>query len=460
MNKYEELQAAHQHLLEHSEEVEDPKEMLEDVQAYIEQIKADAEFVPDARERNQLRANLRYWASFVYDQTGTYPNTNMRPASVPSPDPKKDLRSLVTINRFIFVIIIAAIVFIVTGYFFFDWSVGTPGTGEPVGIIYQTLIPTSTSTPTPTQVISVPTNVPTPTTPLSDRTATVAALLTEAAAGQFTATPTAYLPDTGGGEVAPPTLDPTAIDLLNTEVAYYSATDIVLLPATGGGGPSTKTYMTASLKFTGILAKNCGVRTLAIALDPIDLFSGSDLFASVQLSQGGRVVAAAKLPFQKGTVTFTLPNSTSNAAVLVQVDHPQFLFETVIAQFYADCSRNRLFLYYRPDLDKEYFQTDPSNLQLSWRMSTWGPSPDLKSWIATLLLVARGGDGNYIFWASGDAANAQEDGLLLDNRLLVSKEFCDPAQLRLGVTSAGLTTKRDMVLQVPDCIQISPTPTP
>jgi hypothetical protein len=171
-------------------------------------------------------------------------------------------------------------------------------------------------------------------------------------------------------------------------------------------------------------------------------------------------VAAAQLPFQKGTVTFTLPDNTSDAAVLVQVDQPLFLFETVIAQFYADCSRNRLFLYYRPDFDQDYSQTAPSDLQLSWRMSTWGPSPDDKSWIATLLLVARGGDGNYIFWASGDTANTQENGLLLDNRLLVVKQFCDPAQLRLGVTSAGRTTQREMVLQAPDCIEILPNPTP
>lgn len=467
MNKYEELQAAHQHLLEQSEEVEDPKEILEDVQAYIEQIKADAEFVPDARERNQLRANLRYWASFVYDQTGTYPNTNMRPASIPStapdrtqPFPQPGKRTLFTAAS---IIVGFLIIFMFT--FGYNALIFTPQRNTEATQVAEInaqntqVAQTAVETGLAAKFTTTPTDIETdlPLIPLTGRSQTpIPPTITASPTPKPTATQVIPL----ATQTITPTLDPTAIDLLKTEVAYYSATDIVLLPATGGGGPPTKTYMTASLKFTGIPAKNCGVRTLTIALDPIDLFSGSDLGALVQLSQGGKVVAAAQLPFQKGTVTFTLPNSTSNAAVLVQVDHPLFLFETVIAQFYADCSRNRLFLYYRPDLDKEYSQTDPSNLQLSWRMSTWGPSPDLKSWIATLLLVARGGDGNYIFWASGDAANAQEDGLLLDNRLLVSKEFCDPAQLRLGVTSAGLTTKRDMVLQAPVCIQISPTPTP
>jgi hypothetical protein len=129
-------------------------------------------------------------------------------------------------------------------------------------------------------------------------------------------------------------------------------------------------------------------------------------------------------------------------------------------QFYSDCSRNQQILYYRPDLNEEYHQTVPSDLQVSWRMLTWGPSPDDENWITTLQLTARGGDGTYIFWASGDAVNIQENGLLQDDQLFVSKPFCLPAELKIGVTSAGQTITRDMVLLVSECIEINHTPTP
>ena len=59
--------------------------------------------------------------------------------------------------------------------------------------------PTATASPSPTLVIAPPTQVLV--TPTIDRTATVSALLTEAAAGRLTPTPTpSALPDTGFAE--------------------------------------------------------------------------------------------------------------------------------------------------------------------------------------------------------------------------------------------------------------------
>jgi hypothetical protein len=174
MTKYEELQSAHQQLLDRSEEVGDSSEFLEDVQAYIEQIKSDAEYVPDARDRNQLRANLRYWASFVYDHTGSYPNTTLRPATVPASvpatvtasaptsveasdkaaEPEKGIRSSFTFNRIVFVIILAAITFFVTGYFFLNSG---PGSMAEPTFPAAVILPTSTSTPSfPTETPTLP----------------------------------------------------------------------------------------------------------------------------------------------------------------------------------------------------------------------------------------------------------------------------------------------------------------
>ena len=58
--------------------------------------------------------------------------------------------------------------------------------------------PTSTASPSPTLVLAAPTQTQGQVTPTIDRTATVSALLTEAASGRETPTPTpSSLPDTG-----------------------------------------------------------------------------------------------------------------------------------------------------------------------------------------------------------------------------------------------------------------------
>jgi hypothetical protein len=80
MTKFEELQAAHERLLEQSKAPEDVTVFVDEVQREIQNMCVAAEDVPAPRERDQLRAILRFWASYVYDHTGTYPDTTPRPA--------------------------------------------------------------------------------------------------------------------------------------------------------------------------------------------------------------------------------------------------------------------------------------------------------------------------------------------------------------------------------------------
>ncbi len=53
--------------------------LIHEARAYIERSKAEAEWIQDARDRSQLRANLRFWASFLVNCTGVYPDTTLRP---------------------------------------------------------------------------------------------------------------------------------------------------------------------------------------------------------------------------------------------------------------------------------------------------------------------------------------------------------------------------------------------
>ena len=81
MTKFDELQQTHQHLLDRMDEVADKAAFAREAQAYVARVCDEAVDVLAPRDRDQLRANLRYWASYLYDATGTYPNTTMRPAA-------------------------------------------------------------------------------------------------------------------------------------------------------------------------------------------------------------------------------------------------------------------------------------------------------------------------------------------------------------------------------------------
>jgi hypothetical protein len=80
MTTFQDLQAEHEALLKRHETPADPAQFWADVQHFIERVRIDAEDISAPRERDQLRAILRFWASYVYDKTGSYPDTTMRPA--------------------------------------------------------------------------------------------------------------------------------------------------------------------------------------------------------------------------------------------------------------------------------------------------------------------------------------------------------------------------------------------
>jgi hypothetical protein len=83
MTKFEELQAAHERLMEQSKAPADVTDFVTEVQREIQNMCVAAEDIPAPRERDQLRAILRFWASYVYDHTGTYPDTTLHPAITP-----------------------------------------------------------------------------------------------------------------------------------------------------------------------------------------------------------------------------------------------------------------------------------------------------------------------------------------------------------------------------------------
>ncbi|HNT53260.1 MAG TPA: hypothetical protein PKG95_01025, partial [Anaerolineaceae bacterium] len=55
------------------------QDVVESATAFIKKVQSAGNVIGEPREREQLRAYLRYWASYVYDQTQTYINADLSP---------------------------------------------------------------------------------------------------------------------------------------------------------------------------------------------------------------------------------------------------------------------------------------------------------------------------------------------------------------------------------------------
>ena len=197
---FQDLQAAHEALLKRQETPVDPAQFWIDVQRFIDRVRNDAEYISAPRERDQLRAILRFWASYVFDQTGSYPDTTLRPAphedNPPPPPPPPPHRTPIVVWAIAVLAVVATLVAV-----FALWKAGetskppgetsgpTPDLATQVYVQMQvnaamtavvaarstpTDIPTSTPTITPTPLPTqtpVPSPTPTP-TPIVVRPAT------------------------------------------------------------------------------------------------------------------------------------------------------------------------------------------------------------------------------------------------------------------------------------------------
>ena len=78
MSMFKALQDKHVDLL--SRIVDPPtEEFIAEVSNFILEVIEASSAIASPRDREQLRANLRYWATLVYDHTGAYPSTSLNP---------------------------------------------------------------------------------------------------------------------------------------------------------------------------------------------------------------------------------------------------------------------------------------------------------------------------------------------------------------------------------------------
>ncbi len=76
MGKYDDLVAQHLSLQQQLNNEPDSV-TLEQVKSFIEEVRVSGKEIGDGRQREELRAILRYWAAHVYDQTKEYPSARL-----------------------------------------------------------------------------------------------------------------------------------------------------------------------------------------------------------------------------------------------------------------------------------------------------------------------------------------------------------------------------------------------
>jgi len=77
MSEFRDLQAKHAALLSRAQ-ADEP--VANEVRLYVEEVRRASSQIALPRERDQLRANLRYWAGYIFEAEGTYPNVELAPA--------------------------------------------------------------------------------------------------------------------------------------------------------------------------------------------------------------------------------------------------------------------------------------------------------------------------------------------------------------------------------------------
>ena len=80
MTDFKTLQDAHLRLLTRQDAQPNSPAIVPDAQDYIAEAVSGSTWIADPGERDLLRAYLRYWAGVIYERTGAYPKTELRPA--------------------------------------------------------------------------------------------------------------------------------------------------------------------------------------------------------------------------------------------------------------------------------------------------------------------------------------------------------------------------------------------
>lgn len=152
---FKSLQTQHESLLQKQQNItkKNQQDFTKEVREYIEQAKRGGSNIASTRERDQVRANLRYWANYIYGIEGVFPDTELAPSMV------TDKRPVSSIVAIIVIVILTFLGAVQTLRSLFDVPAETPSV-TPTSISNQTTATQITPTSQPiTPVDATPTSI-------------------------------------------------------------------------------------------------------------------------------------------------------------------------------------------------------------------------------------------------------------------------------------------------------------
>ncbi len=451
--EFEQLQEEHLALLAQYEATDGKQPGVEKARAYIKRGRSLAKHIASPRERNQIRANLNFWASYVYDRAGEMPDTRLEPYVGPRRSYASGEESLMEPEGYGLVVNeamegdrplqaaeeggeastaggrgVSQGWYERTGEQWWLWAVGGLTVIVLLALAVRSLL---TPTPLPGKPTFTPSPRPSPTpttTPIRwEATATAMAAVAvrlEATATAAAATLTALASATPDVSIGTPTLTPK--------------------PTPTFPFPYRRLQLIAMAEYEG----GCEHRSLEVHFAR-DVRRSLPPLVTVRLRESGTGATVAEAALSRDTeeVSFDLDRlgRRRDATYLLQVVAPNVTTWNVIVQYTADCRYNQAQVVYTlrdmPSvIDKPL---TAQGLELDWMLLTWGPSPFGEAWTAQLRLQATGGDGHYVYWAAGEPL--ERDLLVMEGRA------CEPARIAVGVTSGGERVLRELVLLSPFC---------
>jgi hypothetical protein len=431
--------------------------LIHEARAYIERAQVESEWIVEARDRSQLRANLRFWASFLLNCTGTYPDTTLRPAhtyrsqlsvlpgvqpvseeQLDSPDPLPEYSNGEVDGN--------------EGTSEEDSSErasteGSQDLGQIKPAWYSHL----------SRGLGLAAILIVGVIPLAAVCLALSLFYSLDNQTQFVwsgnfATQTARVAINAPAETPEsPFVRPSTPENTSTESSSGSVLPLVFAEVTLGGSSQGNTICQPVLVLSMEAPVSIDQKPIPPGKVLVSLAGTGKEIASGRLEPG-----LAPLSLQLGAVE---PDQKSTAW-LVQVEHPWLDVEAVILPVPAlgDCVKNQVSIRYVPQAGAEVWRpasdtATAGDLGLTWTLLTWGPDAlEGQDWVAAVKLQGAGGNGHYVYFAEGDLAvpsvAGEVQGILTDDELVLGQKTCQPGVARVGVTSGGKVLRRLMAVQV------------
>jgi hypothetical protein len=441
----------------------DVQALINEARAYIERSQIESEWIFEARDRSQLRANLRFWGSFILNCTGTYPDTTLRPARTYRPEismvpvmSQADMTAADNTDR---------------------TPVHIPGVMDDDGeFSEQEEDPDEADSDASVEMLPAR-------HAWFSKLSRVFGLLAILVVGVIPlaavclALSLIYSLDNRSPLVWPRNF---ATQTANVASLMPSATPE--LPSDKNPGQKSGLPVSSGRNEFPLMLAQVTIEdpppdesgctpVLILTLDaPVAIDGAPTPAGNVMVSLAGTDHAVANGILEPGMAPLSLGLEKVDLAQkhldwLVQVEHPWLDLEAVILSRSAldDCAGNQVSIEYRSEAVPETWhvardESASGDLSLTWRLLTWGPDAlEGQDWVSAIQLQASGGNGNYVYFAEGDlgfpTSAGPVSGLLSGDQVVLGQKSCVSGIAHVGVTSAGQILRRMLAVQLvmPEC---------